>query len=110
MKNILILISLLFSINSFCQEYTLLEINSEWNRNKAQIEKVEGIKHVFALLEEQKPSFKEKVKSVPTVILYKDNHAIAQWDGGLSMKLKLTRKDILEAIEKAKSFTRSRTN
>ena len=110
MKNILILISLLFSINSFCQEYTLLEINSEWNRNKAEIEKVEGIKHILALLEEQKPSFKEKVRSVPTVILYKDNHAIAQWDGGLSMKLRLTRKDILEAIEKAKNFSRSKSN
>jgi hypothetical protein len=64
----------------------------------------------LALLEDQKPSFKEKIKSLPTVILYKDNHAIAQWDGGLSMKLVLTRKDILEAIEKAKSFTRSKTN
>jgi hypothetical protein len=112
MKNILILITLLFfTINSYSQEYTLLEINSEWNyRNNAKIAKVKGVKHVIAMLESQKPSFKQKIKSVPTVILYKDNHAIAQWDGGLSMKLELKEEDILAAIERDKKPGRAPSN
>ena len=33
MKNILILITFLFSINSFSQEVTLLYVNSTWNKS-----------------------------------------------------------------------------
>lgn len=112
MKNILIIISFLFFANiSFAQQYTLLEINSEWNlKNGAKIGKISNVKHVVALLEDQKESFRQKIKSVPFCILYKDNHAIAQWDGGISMKLTLTEEDILKAIEKYNSPRRASTN
>ena len=111
MKNILILILLSLSMNSFAQQYTLLEVNSEWNlKNGAKIDKVPGVKHVIALLEEQSPSFRSKIKSVPICILYKDNHAIAQWDGGISMKLTLTKKDIEAAIERNKKPARAPSN
>jgi len=103
MKNILILISLMFFSNAYCQKYTLLEVNSSWNK-KAVIEDVDGVEHIFAILEDQKPSFREKIKTVPTVILYMDNNAIAQWDGGISMKLVLKREDILKAIEESKKY------
>lgn len=101
MKNILILILLLFFSNAYCQKYTLLEVNSNWNK-KAVIDDIPGVDHIFAILEDQKPSFREKIKTVPTVILYMDNHAVAQWDGGISMKLVLKREEILKAIEKSK--------
>ena len=94
-----IIIALLFSVFSYSQEYVLLEINSTWNlKNSAKIDKVKGVKHVVALLEDQPPSFREKVKSVPLVILYRDNHAVAQWTAGISLKLRITEEDILEAM------------
>ena len=51
MKNILTLITILITTVCFSQEYTLLEINSEWNwRNSAKIDKVKGVKHQVAYL------------------------------------------------------------
>ena len=54
MKNILTLIIILMASVCYSQEYTLLEINSEWNwRNSAKIDKVKGVKHQVAYLEKQ---------------------------------------------------------
>ena len=65
MKNILTLIIILITSVCYSQEYTLLEINSEWNwRNSAKIDKVKGVKHKVAYLEKQSDDFKKKVKSV----------------------------------------------
>jgi len=100
MKNILTLAMLLLSSVLYSQKYVLVEINSEWNlKNSAKIEKVKNVEHRVTYLEDQTPSFKKKIKSVPLAILYKDNNAIARWDADISFKLIVTEDQILKAIK-----------
>ena len=100
MKNILTLAMLLLSSVLYSQKYVLVEINSEWNlKNSAKIDKVKNVEHRGTYLEDQTPSFKKKIKSVPLAILYKDNNAIARWDADISFKLIVTEDQILKAIK-----------
>ena len=100
MKNILTLAMLLLSSVLYSQKYVLVEINSEWNlKNSAKIDKVKNVEHRITYLEDQTPSFKKKIKSVPLAILYKDNDAIARWDADISFKLIVTKDQILKAIK-----------
>jgi hypothetical protein len=103
MKKTIVLFALLFSSSLFCQEYLLLEINSEWNwSNKAKIDRIKNIPHKIAYLENQTPSFKQKVRSVPLVILYKDKRPIMQWSADISFKLVIKKEEVLKAIEREK--------
>ena len=100
MKNVLTLAMLLLSSVLYSQKYVLVEINSEWNlKNSAKIDKVKNVEHRVTYLEDQTPSFKKKIKSVPLAILYKDNDAIARWDADISFKLIVTEDQILKAIK-----------
>jgi len=100
MKNILTLTMLLLTSVLYSQKYVLVEINSEWNlKNSAKIDKVKNVEHRITYLEDQTPSFKKKIKSVPLAILYKDNDAIARWDADISFKLVVTEEQILKAIK-----------
>jgi hypothetical protein len=100
MKNILTLAMLLLSSVLYSQKYVLVEINSEWNlKNSAKIDKVKNVEHRVTYLEDQTPSFKKKIKSVPLAILYKDNNAIARWDADISFKLIVTEGQIKKAIK-----------
>ena len=100
MRNILILIAIFLASNIYAQKYVLLEINSEWNlRNSAKIDKINNVEYRIAYLEDQAPSFKKKIKSVPIAILYKDNNKIAQWNADLSFKLIVTEEEILKVIK-----------
>jgi len=100
MKNILTLAMLLLTSVLYSQKYVLVEINSEWNlKNSAKIDKVKNVEHRITYLEDQTPSFKKKIKSVPLAILYKDNDAIARWDADISFKLIVTEEQINKAIK-----------
>ena len=103
MKNTLTLIAFLITSFLYSQEYVLVEINSEWNlKNSAKIAKVKNVKIKKAYLEDQPRSLRNKIKSVPIAILYKDNNAIARWDADISFKLVVTEEQILKAINKNK--------
>jgi hypothetical protein len=103
MKNTLTLIAFLITSLLYSQEYVLVEINSEWNlRNSAKIAKVKNVKIKKAYLEDQPKVLQNKIKSVPIVILYKDNNKIAQWSADISFKLVVTEEQILEEINKNK--------
>ena len=100
MKNILTLAMLLLTSVLYSQKYVLVEINSEWNlKNSAKIDKVKNVEHRITYLEDQTPSFKKKIKSVPLAILYKDNNAIARWDADISFKLIVNEEQIKKAIK-----------
>ena len=99
MKKTIVLILILFSTSLFAQKYVLLEINSEWNwSNKAKIDRIRNIPHQIAYLENQTPTFREKVRSVPLVILYKDGRPIMQWSADISFKLVIKKEEVLKAI------------
>ncbi len=72
MKNILILIALLFSLNTFSQEPTLLYMNSSWNNKNdyKQLSSIKGVKIIKVDYDSQPKKFKDKIKSVPAIILF----------------------------------------
>lgn len=103
MKNILTLAMLLLTSVLYSQKYVLVEINSEWNlKNSAKIDKVKNVEHRITYLEDQTPTFRKKIKSVPLAILYKDNDAIARWEADISFKLIVTKEQINKAIKENK--------
>ncbi len=111
MKYILTLILLLSTYVGFSQmkDIQLLQINSSWNL-KNDIPKgdlpsrymVHKIRIDHATIEHQGPNFKESFagKPLPILILYVDGKIRYQWTADLSFKLKVSKDEILDVIEK----------
>ena len=100
MKKIIILITLLTCLNSYSQNFTLLEINAKWNKhNNLPVNKMANIKIQFAWLEDQPASIQRNVVSVPTLILMNNGKSIAQWRAGIDLTLIVTKEEIIKAIE-----------
>tara|TARA_R110000823_G_C15818031_1_gene488976 strand:- start:76 stop:402 length:327 start_codon:yes stop_codon:yes gene_type:complete len=101
MKNLLKILTLLFACFSFSQ-YEVLHINSSWNQ-KYDLD-LSGLKHAtvkYAFLEDQTPSFRQQIKSVPTILVFdKNGRTRGQWSGGIALKLKVTKEDIQDHINK----------
>jgi len=91
MKKCLILIFLFVSLKSYTQEFSLLEINAKWNsRNSLKIKRLKGISIKTAWLEEQPKSIQKRIKSVPVLVLIRDNKPVYQWVAGIDLKLNIT--------------------
>ena len=102
MKKILTAAAILLSLYSQAQEYSLLEINAKWNAsNNLPHKELSGLKINFAWLEDQPNSIQRNVISVPTLILMKEGKSVAQWRAGIDLKLKITEKEVIEAIKRA---------
>ena len=102
MKNILILIAFLFSINLFSQEITLLYVNSTWNKSNdyKHLNLLNNVKVLKANYDDQPIGFKDQIKSVPVIILFDKNKKPKRiWQGGLSMELIVDPKEIQQAID-----------
>ena len=93
------------------QQYTLLHINSSWNsRNDYKdLNKLKGVKIVKANLEDQAPSVRQQIKSIPVIFIYKDNHLIGRWDADISLTIKAPVEELQEVIDNSK-YTRAATN
>ena len=91
MKKCLILIFLFVSLKSYSQEFSLLEINAKWNaKNSLKIKRLNGIPIKTAWLEEQPKTIQNRIKSVPVLILIRDDRPIYQWVAGIDLKLNIT--------------------
>lgn len=103
MKRSLIILATLLSMCCYSQKYKLLEINAKWNaKNNLKIDKLGGINIEFAWLEQQTEKFRSDIKSVPVLVLIKDNKPIYQWSGGLNLKLEITEKKFNKIFNKLK--------
>ena len=111
MKKIFVLIALFVFAIGNTQDYTVLHINSSWNfkNDYKHLDKIKGAKIVRALLEEQKQSIRDQIKSVPVIFLYRDRNLIGRWDAGISLSIKVPVEEIQEIIEKSR-YTRVATN
>lgn len=93
---------LLFSLNAFAQKFTIVQFNAKWNDgHTVKIPTIYGVDVKFAFLEDQPKHIKERIKSVPVVILYRDGQPIKQWNADLSFKLNLTEEEIRRALLEA---------
>jgi len=101
MKNLITLILLLFTTISFSQEMTVLYMNSAWNsRNDYKdVDKLKRAKILKVNFDEQPPSIKNAIRSVPAIIVLKDGRPVATWQADLSMKLKVRWEDVQDVID-----------
>ena len=101
MKKILIIFTLVCGYFSNAQ-YEVLHINSAWNsRHDLDIKGLKNVKVKYMLLDDQTPSFKQQIKSVPTIIvLDKNKKPRGMWNGGIALKLKVTKEEIQDHIDK----------
>jgi len=101
MKNLITLILLLFTTISFSQEMTVLYMNSAWN-SRNDYKGVDNLKRAKILkvnFDEQPPSIKNAIRSVPAIIVLKDGRPVATWQADLSMKLKVRWEDVQDVID-----------
>ena len=112
MKRIFVLIALFAFALGSSQEYTVLHINSSWNykNDYKDLNKIKGAKIVTALLEEQKASIKQQIKSVPVIFIYRDRSLIGRWDGGISLKIDTPVEEIQAVINDRSRYRRVTTN
>lgn len=112
MKQIFVLIALFAYAIGNSQEFTVLHINSSWNykNDYKHLDKIKGAKVVTALLEEQKQSIKEQIKSVPVMFIYKDRSLIGRYDGGISLSIDVPLEEIQSLIYDKTRIRRVSTN
>tara|TARA_R100000388_G_scaffold73342_1_gene53197 strand:- start:2 stop:340 length:339 start_codon:yes stop_codon:yes gene_type:complete len=112
MKRLFVIIALCVYAVSNSQEFTVLHINSSWNyKNDYQhLDKIKGAKIVTALLEEQKATIKQQIKSVPVIFIYKDRSLIGRYDGGISLSIDVPVEEIQSLINDKTPVRRVRTN
>ena len=111
MKQILVVAALFVFAISNSQEYTILHINSSWNSKNdyKDLYKIKGARTVKALLEEQKPSIRSQIKSVPVIFIYKDSQVIGRYDAGISLQIKESYLHMQELINDSKTNYRRQT-
>jgi hypothetical protein len=100
MKHLLYVIFVLLVCSLNAQEIKLLHINSKWNQsNNFDLKGIKNCTVQYALLEDQVPSVKSKIKSVPTIILLdKNGKPRGQWIAGLSFKIIASKEEIQDRI------------
>ena len=83
-------------------QYEVLHINSAWNsRHNLDLGGLKHAKVKYVFLEDQPPSFKQQIKSVPTIlVLDKNKKTKGLWNGGIALKLKITKQDVQDHIDK----------
>ena len=107
MKHLIFVIFVLFiSAITNAQDMTLLHINSKWNSDNdyKYLKQLKGVEILKVKLEDQTPSIKNQIKSVPTIILYdnKTQRPKGQWAADLSFKLSVDPNEIQEYINRSK--------
>lgn len=101
MKNLITLIIFLFSTWVFSQDYKIVQVNAKWNtKNDVKLPNyISGVKVIYIYLEDQKPNFKNQIKYVPTILLFKNNKPIVQWTSNLSFKLVIPKDQLINEIK-----------
>ena len=102
-----ILFILLFMIQTGliqAQDITILQVNAKWNQhNDLNIRGVRGAKIQYAVLGEQSATFQKSIKSVPALLIYKDQTLVWKQEAGLTLKLTISREEIQKIVDKYKN-------
>ena len=89
MKNLICVFFVFFMCFLNAQDLTLMHVNAKWNQsNNYNLRGVKNCKIQYALLEDQAPSLRAQITSVPIIILLdKNGKPRGQWKAGLSFKI-----------------------
>jgi len=99
-----LILALLFTAFSYGQDISIVHFNYKWNNVNAYkgLEKLRNVNVQYAYVEQQTDALKQSIKSVPTIIIYKNQRPIAKFEAGLKMKIEATLEDIQETINRLK--------
>jgi len=100
----ILILALLLSTFSYGQEMSIVHFNYEWNSGRTYkgLDRLKGIKVQYAYVEQQSDAIRKSIKSVPTIVIYKDGKPIEVIEGGLKMKIDLTIDELKALIDKHK--------
>ncbi len=108
MKKVALILFMFMGLTCYSQKFELVEINADWNlKNGIKIKRVEGISIKFARLEDQPTSLQSSVKSVPTLLLFKNNKIVRQWQAGIDFKLTVTEEDIKKELKRQREYEKN---
>ena len=101
MKKFITILSLLFAFTVNAQDITVIQFNAKWNSHNTNdnIERVKRAQYKFAYLENQSDALQKSIKSVPTVVIYKDGKPIKVFRGDLTMTLPIRLRDVQEVVD-----------
>lgn len=104
MKNILIILSLLFSTMLFSQEVKVIQINADWNstNTRTDLEELTGCTYQFGWLKHQSQAIQNELISVPVVLISVDGEIVKKYQAGISLKLKTSLEEIQQEINAIK--------
>ncbi len=103
MKNLILILFMLFGFSASSQEVTVIHFNYKWNdRNSYNIRGLKNAKLQYAWLEEQPESVKATIKAVPVIVVLVDGKVKGQFAADLSFEIKATREEIQKFIDTVK--------
>lgn len=90
----------LLTANIYSQNISIVQVNAEWNiRNNISLKHIKGAKVSFGYLEEQPASLKDKIKAVPTILVFKNGQLVHYWKADLSFKLRIREEEVQQYID-----------
>ena len=94
-----IVLALLISCFSYGQDITTVHFNYKWNERNSykNLDKLKSTKVQYAFVEDQSDAIKNSIKSVPTIVIYRDSKPVAKFEAGLTMEITV-RLDSIQAI------------
>ena len=110
MKPVVLFILLLFTFNtsnkntpkSWGKGLAVVQYNADFNKNNSvkNLQRLSDARIFNAWIDKQ-PDLKtqNRIKSVPTIILYNDGEEVRRWEAGIMMKLDITHHEIQEYID-----------
>ena len=103
MKNLILILFMLFGFSASSQEVTVIHFNYKWNdRNSYNIRGLKNAKLQYAWLEEQPENIKKSITAVPVIVILVDGKVKGQFAADISFKIQATREEIQEFIDTVK--------
>ena len=85
--------------NTKVSDVVVLQINAKWNKHhNVNLDNLKGCKIDFGWLEDQPQTLQNQVKTVPVIVIFKNNKPIKQWNADLSFKLDVDLKEIQNVV------------
>ena len=99
-----LILALLISCFSYGQDITTVHFNYKWNENNSfsKLDRLKNTKVQYAFVEDQSDVIKKSIKSVPTIVIYKNSKPVAKFEAGLTMRITVTLDSIQSIINRHK--------
>ena len=106
MKNILLVIAIMISFTAnkgpWGNGIVVVQYNAEFNKANSvkNLQRISDAK-IFNAWIDKNPELKETgaIRSVPTIILYKDSQEIRRWEAGIMMQLDITHHEVQKYVD-----------